>query len=187
MWCFEKVNTQLSQAPATACPATACLRACSSQRSENVGLHEDLYTNVPSSLFIVLSSWNQPSLPTDEWPSCGISIPRNTTQQYKECTQQLGWISRELCWVKKSQFQRGYICMNLFLQPNFRKWRQTSSCQGAGVGREQEGGGWRHTRVLWCWAVWHLAVVGDIWTEVVKLCGMRAQLYWCQYSGFHIL
>lgn len=78
-----------------------------SQRNANY-VHTESYTQMlTAALFIPVKDWKQPD--AFQWvngyTNCDIPIPLNTTlsnkKELKKYTQQLGWISTELCWVKK--------------------------------------------------------------------------------------
>lgn len=90
-----------------------CTLGRSSQRSKRLCTLKKICTYIfVSSLFVTVQNWRQPRCPSiDNWSNklwyshtmeCYSARKRNGYWY----TQQLAWMSRELCWVKKGQLKR---------------------------------------------------------------------------------
>ena len=80
----------------------------------NLCSHKNLYTNGHNILICDSQNLQTVQMCLNRWAKqtvSGTSTPQNTTQQYKTMnhgyTKQLGWISRELYWVKKKPIPKG--------------------------------------------------------------------------------
>lgn len=125
----EKLNTQLPFNPAN------CISGHLFQWNEDAQSHRNLYTKkFTAILFIKAQYRNLPRCPSiGEWCNCGIlwySLtvgypPWNNILQHKGTNywrrKQLGWISREVWWVKNANLKRLHTeCFHLYANPEVR-------------------------------------------------------------------
>lgn len=82
------------------------------ERNKDLWSDNNLYRNIYRSFIIAAKNWKQPK-PFIGWMANQILaisyhglLLSNKKKQTNDITQQSGWISKELCWVNKSQSQR---------------------------------------------------------------------------------